>query len=135
MDKAALKWVKFILTSALIFVSGTQTQAQQNNLDILQQIEQYSPQTTFKGRVTSVNQFSDVAPNDWAYFALQSLIERYGCIVGYPDRTYRGDRARSGSLGVRSRIKCLSQDLERLLQENVSILKEDSDKLTKLWTF
>lgn len=27
--------------------------------------------------------------------ALQSLVERYGCIVGYPDRTYRGNRALS----------------------------------------
>jgi len=24
---------------------------------------------------------------------LQSLVERYGCIAGYPDSTYRGNRA------------------------------------------
>ncbi|MBF2027786.1 MAG: carbohydrate porin [Oscillatoriales cyanobacterium C42_A2020_001] len=44
-------------------------------------------------QVTSVSQFSDVKPTDWAYQALQSLVERYGCIVGYPDKTYRGNRA------------------------------------------
>lgn len=44
-------------------------------------------------QVTSVSQLSDVRPNDWAFQALQSLVERYGCIVGYPDRTYRGNRA------------------------------------------
>ncbi|MDX2229637.1 MAG: iron uptake porin [Leptolyngbyaceae cyanobacterium bins.349] len=44
-------------------------------------------------QVTSVSQFSDVSPTDWAFQALQSLVERYGCIVGYPDKTYRGNRA------------------------------------------
>jgi Carbohydrate-selective porin, OprB family/S-layer homology domain len=44
-------------------------------------------------QVTSVSQLSDVRPTDWAFQALQSLVERYGCIAGYPDRTYRGNRA------------------------------------------
>ncbi|MBG1263822.1 iron uptake porin [Nostoc commune] len=45
------------------------------------------------GQVTSVSQFSDVQPTDWAFQALQSLVERYGCIAGYPNSTYRGNRA------------------------------------------
>jgi Carbohydrate-selective porin, OprB family/S-layer homology domain len=44
-------------------------------------------------QIPSVNQLSDVRPTDWAYQALQSLVERYGCVAGYPDGTYRGDRA------------------------------------------
>ena len=44
-------------------------------------------------QVTSVSQLTDVKPTDWAFQALQSLVERYGCIAGYPDRTYRGNRA------------------------------------------
>src|SRR6476469_315703 len=44
-------------------------------------------------QVTSVSQLSDVRPTDWAFQALQSLVERYSCIVGYPDGTYRGNRA------------------------------------------
>lgn len=47
------------------------------------------------GQVTSVSQLSDVRPRDWSYQALQSLVERYGCIAGYPDKTYRGNRALS----------------------------------------
>ncbi len=43
--------------------------------------------------VTSVSQLSDVKPTDWAFQAFQSLVERYGCIAGYPDKTYRGNRA------------------------------------------
>ncbi|MBW4690895.1 MAG: iron uptake porin [Lyngbya sp. HA4199-MV5] len=48
---------------------------------------------TIKGQVTSVSQLSDVKPTDWAFQALQSLVERYGVIAGYPDKTYRGNRA------------------------------------------
>lgn len=48
---------------------------------------------TAMGQVTSVAQLSDVQPTDWAYQALQSLVERYGVIQGYPDGLFRGDRA------------------------------------------
>ncbi|WP_225896400.1 iron uptake porin [Amazonocrinis nigriterrae] len=44
-------------------------------------------------QVTSVSQLKDVQPTDWAFNALQSLVERYGCIAGYPDNLYRGNRA------------------------------------------
>jgi hypothetical protein len=61
---------------------------------LIQQVEQYSSgNDSAIGQVTSVTQFSDVQPTDWAYQALQSLVERYGCIVGYPDGTYRGQSA------------------------------------------
>lgn len=44
-------------------------------------------------QVTSVSQLSDVQPTDWAYQALQSLIERYGCVAGVPDGTFQGSRS------------------------------------------
>ncbi|MEH2279323.1 MAG: iron uptake porin [Nostoc sp.] len=44
-------------------------------------------------QVTSVSQLSDVNPRDWAFQALQSLVERYGVITGYPDGTFKGNRA------------------------------------------
>ena len=44
-------------------------------------------------QVTSVSELSDVQPGDWAYTALQRLVEEYGCLEGYPDRTFRGSRA------------------------------------------
>ena len=73
---------------------STQPQAQPNTL---QQINQYSAEENGSegeaGQVTSVSQLSDVRPTDWAFQALQSLVERYGCIAGYPDGTYRGNRA------------------------------------------
>lgn len=64
----------------------------------LEQVNQYaqdlnSVSVNAMDQVTSVAQLRDVQPTDWAYQALQSLVERYGCIEGYPDRTYRGNRA------------------------------------------
>jgi hypothetical protein len=52
-----------------------------------------SRQEKTTAQVTSVSQLSDVQPTDWAFQALQSLVERYGCIAGYPNGTYRGNRA------------------------------------------
>ncbi len=54
--------------------------------------ESQSPMTPI-AQITSVSKLSDVRPTDWAFQALQSLVERYGCIAGYPDGTYRGNRA------------------------------------------
>ncbi len=56
-------------------------------------VSQNAPTNDNLAQVTSVSQLSDVQPTDWAFQALQSLVERYGCIAGYPDGTYRGNRA------------------------------------------
>lgn len=56
-------------------------------------IAQLSQDANSMGQVTSVSQFSDVQPTDWAFQALQSLVERYGCVAGYPNATFRGNRA------------------------------------------
>lgn len=63
----------------------------------LQQLSSSHPNPTMAqgtmAQVTSVSQLSDVEPTDWAFQSLQSLVERYGCIAGYPNGTYRGNRA------------------------------------------
>lgn len=55
--------------------------------------QQMKNQPVQVARVTSVAGLSDVRPTDWAFQALQSLVERYGVIAGYPDGTFRGNRA------------------------------------------
>jgi hypothetical protein len=60
---------------------------------VLSQVQRYNNQNNTIAQVTSVSQFSDVQPTDWAFQALQSLVERYGCIAGYPNGTFRGNRA------------------------------------------
>ncbi|NDJ21911.1 iron uptake porin [Nostoc sp. B(2019)] len=67
-----------------------------NDANVLDQVNRYSNEgnkNSTQAQVTSVSQFSDVQPTDWAFQALQSLVERYGCIAGYPNGTYRGNRA------------------------------------------
>lgn len=62
----------------------------------LDEVNRYSNEGSANNRVaqvTSVSQLSDVQPTDWAFQALQSLVERYGVIAGYPDGTFRGNRA------------------------------------------
>ena len=82
-------------------------------------------------QITNVSELRDIQPTDWAYEALKSLIERYGCIVGYPDRTFRGNRALSRWEFAAGLNACLNT-MERLLQENVTVLRTDLDKLKRL---
>ncbi len=49
-------------------------------------------ETSGMSQVTSVSQLNDVLPSDWAFTALQSFVG-YGCIAGYPDGNFKGNRA------------------------------------------
>ena len=104
---------------AMALLAGTSIESVQanelNNAELtLEQISNYSSDTNVQGQVTSVNQLSDVSPTDWAYEALRSLVERYGCIVGYPDRTFRGNRALSRYEFAAGLNACM-QSIERLI--------------------
>ena len=74
-------------------------------------------------QVTSITQFSDVQPTDWAYQALSNLIERYGCVAGYPNGTYRGGRAMTRFEAAALLNACLDRitevtdELKRLMKE------------------
>ncbi|MGP1384554.1 MAG: iron uptake porin [Thainema sp.] len=77
-----------------------------------QAIAMESSPTDPMAQVTSVSQLSDVQPTDWAFQALQSLVERYGCIAGYPDGTYRGDRSLTRYEFAAGLNACLDRILE-----------------------
>lgn len=100
---------------------------------LLQQVEQYGTEgmSNSQDQVTSVNELRDVEPTAWAYEALKSLVERYGCIVGYPDRSFRGNRALTRWEFAAGLNACMNV-MERLIQENVAVLREDIDKLKRL---
>jgi len=84
-------------------------------------------------QVTSVSQFTDVNPTDWAFQALQSLVERYGCIVGYPDKTYRGNRALTRYEFAAGLNACLDKIQELLAAATADFVrKEDLAVLKKL---
>lgn len=67
--------------------------AQTNSTELTSFPVKESVNNNSMAQVTSVSQLSDVQPTDWAFLALQSLVERYGCIAGYPDSTFLGNRA------------------------------------------
>ncbi len=95
----------------------------------LEQIERYSnprPVDENMGQVTSVSQLSDVLPTDWAYEAMRSLVERYSCTAGYPDGTYRGNRAIRRYEFAAGLNACL-QKIQGLVADrpNDIVLKED----------
>jgi hypothetical protein len=99
----------------------------------LEQIDRYNEQDSNQpmSQVTNVNQLRDVSPTDWAYEALRSLVDRYGCIVGYPNQTYRGNQALSRYEFAAGLNACLNQ-IERLIASSESVLREDLDTINRL---
>ncbi|MFO5492299.1 MAG: iron uptake porin, partial [Cuspidothrix sp.] len=84
-------------------------------------------------QVTSVSQLSDVQPNDWAFQALQSLVERYGCAAGYPNGTYRGNRALSRYEFAAGLNACLDRVNELIATATADLAtKEDLATIQKL---
>lgn len=96
----------------------------------LEQIQNYDKMTPM-GQVNSVGQLRDVSPTDWAFEALRSLVERYGCIVGYPDRTFRGNRALSRYEFAAGLNACMQQ-MERLIASSQTVVAEDLETLKRL---
>ncbi|MEH2195982.1 MAG: iron uptake porin [Nostoc sp.] len=91
------------------------------------------PQTNRMSQVTSVSQFSDVQPTDWAFGALQSLVERYGCIAGYPNSTYRGNRAITRYEFAAGLNACLSRINELIATATSDLVtKEDLTTVQRL---
>jgi hypothetical protein len=91
-----------------------------------------------KNQVTSVNQFTDVRPTDWAYQALTNLVERYGCVAGYPNGTYKGGQAMTRFEAAALLNACLDRvtevtdELQRLMDEfkkELAVLKGRVDGL------
>lgn len=53
------------------------------------ELSKYANQT----QPTSLSRLSDIQPTDWAYQSLSNLLERYGCVAGYPNATFEGKKA------------------------------------------
>jgi hypothetical protein len=102
----------------------------------LDQINQYNREgnnnITIDG-VTNVSELKDVSPGDWAYESLRSLVERYGCIAGYPDGTFRGNRAMTRYEFAAGLNSCLKQ-IEKLIAAQTAdfATKEDLGNIDKL---
>ncbi|MDZ8090893.1 MAG: iron uptake porin [Nostoc sp. DedQUE05] len=103
------------------------------------QLLQATPPTNKKapnnaaGQVTSVSQLSDIKPTDWAFQALQSLVERYGVIAGYTDGTFKGDRSLTRYEFAAGLNAALDRLNELIATSTTDLVKrEDLDTIKKL---
>jgi len=102
----------------------------ENRLDTAPPQISQSPLDFSIAQVTSVSELTDVQPTDWAFQALQSLIENYGCLEGYPDRTFRGDHSLTRYEFAAGLNSCL--DVMTTLIGNTSVPGEDLATLQRL---
>ena len=93
-----------------------------------------------QNQVTNVQQFNDVKPTDWAYQALSNLIERYGCVAGYPNGTFKGGQAMTRFEAAALLNACLDRvtettdEIQRLqadFAKELAVLKGRVDGLEK----
>lgn len=117
----ALLRLRFMLpvrSSLLVLGLAAPMASQAASLDMAG-VSRYSSQE----QITSISQFSDVRPTDWAYQALSNLIERYGCVAGYTEGTYRGGQAMTRYEAAAllnaclDRISEVTDELKRLMKE------------------
>ena len=99
-------WMIVSLSSGLAGANAVQAQAVNNNIvadakaetSLIRSVANGDPLAVNEAAadnrtaqvITSVQQMTDVKPTDWAYGALQNLTDKYQCINGYPDNTFRG---------------------------------------------
>ena len=121
-----------ICLSSLLFFGANAAHAESpqvndltpNSPNLIQAQNQNS--TPAISQITNVNELKDVSPNDWAYEALRSLAERYGCISGYRDGTFQGDRALTRWEFAAALNNCINR-IERLIVENENETVEPND--------
>ena len=116
--KMSLKFFKknclITSTTASLLSIATVTPAQTNLEEVIQQSALYSDRYSLEepedatrkadlgevcesrrcatAEIPQVDRLRDVSPTDWAYEALRGLVERYNCISGFPEQTYRGSK-------------------------------------------
>lgn len=83
--------------------------------------------------ITSVEELRDVDSSVWAYQALADLVEKYDVIEGYPDYTFKGNRAATRyelAAALNALTKAIGRDMARLSSEKAN--KSDLATLARL---
>lgn len=97
---------------------------------LLEQINRYDYNDSIY-QINSVDRLRDVSSDDWAYEALRSLVERYNCLAGYEDFTFRGNLPLSRYEFAASLNSCLNR-LENLIVNSENVLRDDIELLLRL---
>ncbi len=131
-----IKAAPVVIGASLLSANSTLAAPETNQVNpegqTLQQIEQYNSELgDSMSQVTNVSQLRDVSPGDWAYEALRTLVDRYGCIVGYPNQTFRGNQPTTRYEFAAGLNACLQQ-MERLIAASESVQREDLERLQLL---
>ena len=117
-----------LISSLSFLVLINQSFPAQANQEIISQ----EHTSTLVGQVTPVSELSDVLSTDWAYEALQLLIERYDVITGYPDSTFKGDRPMTRYEFAVALNGVLKQVSQLIAQEKISVTPDDLITLQRL---
>ena len=118
--------------------SSVATAQVSENGGMLDQLEQYGKEgqgqtnSNSRDQVTSVSQLRDVSPGDWAFEALRNLVERYGCIAGYPDATFRGNQPMTRYEFAAGLNACLQQIERLIIPSGRGIDDTDLEQLNRL---
>jgi hypothetical protein len=127
--------IKFLLAAPAVMAAAfVVPAAQAQSADALTQYaSEGRPVVSPMSQVTSVSQLRDVKPTDWSFQALQSLVERYGCIAGYPDGSFRGNRAMTRFEFAAGLNACLDRVNELIASSTAdAVSKEDLAALSRM---
>lgn len=83
-------------------------------------------------QVRSISELSDIQPGDWAYQALQKLIERYDVLTGYPDTKFRGNKPINRYEFAAVLNQVFTKLEEQLATGEVAQIREDFSTLRRL---
>ena len=86
-------------------------------------------------QATTIRDFSDVYPTDWAYQALSELVETYGCIAGFGDGTFRGNQPMTRfqvAAILNSCLDSISAKVDMMGEEMKMSATEDMETLERL---
>ena len=118
----------------IAFLLATGSASAETPEAMLDRLENYQG-TSSLDQVNSVSQFGDVSPRHWAYIALQNLVERYDCIEGFPDGTFRGDTALTRyefAAALNSCMQAVEQIIAQGGGEDAAVTRDDLAQLFRI---
>lgn len=77
--------------------------------------------------VVAIQELTDVEGSEWAFKAVQDLVEKYDVLEGYPDGTFKGKKP-----STRFELAAAVYDLATYFSEEIALDREDLAKLAKL---
>lgn len=116
---------------------------QENFVDYLDYLDQSDsptdPPHNLISQTRSIEEISDIQPTDWSYQALRNLIERYGCISGFEERsngqglvkTFRGEQTLSRAEFAAGLNSCLN-NIEKIIARTKDVPQTDIDTVLRL---